>query len=61
VDGVFGGRIGRCIESGGQLIEENNDDGRRVGDEIEEGIAGSLAREVVGQGNDEADKDLTAC
>jgi hypothetical protein len=59
VDGFFGGGVGRCIQGGGELVEENNDDRRRVGDKIEEGINGSLAGEVVGEGDDEADKDLT--
>jgi hypothetical protein len=59
VDGVFGGRIRRCIESGSELIEEDDNDRRRVGDEIEEGIDGSLAGEVVGEGNDEANQDLS--
>jgi hypothetical protein len=59
VDGVFGGSIRRCIKGSGELVEENNDDRRRVGDEIEEGIDGSLAGKVVGEGDDEADQDLT--
>jgi hypothetical protein len=59
VNGIFGGGIGRCIESGGQLVEENDDDGRRVGNKIEEGIDGPLAGEVVGEGNDETNQDLS--
>jgi hypothetical protein len=59
VDGVFGGGIWRCIEGGGELVEEDNDDRRRVGDKIEEGIDGSFAGEVVGEGDDEADQNLT--
>jgi hypothetical protein len=59
VNGVFGGGVWRCIEGGGELVEKNNNDRRRVGDEIEEGIDGSLAGQVVGEGDDEADQDLT--
>jgi len=49
MNGFFGSRIGRCIEGGGELIEENNDDGGGVGNEIKEGVDRPFAGEVVGE------------
>jgi len=49
MDGFFGSRVGRCIESGGELIEENNDDGGGISDKVEEGVDRSFAGEVIGE------------
>lgn len=59
MNGFFGGGVGRCIEGSGELVEKDDDDRGGVCDKIEEGIDGTLAGEVVGEGNDEANKDLT--